>query len=350
MTFLKRITKSRVFGLWLGLLFILLFGLFAVFPMIGHWVYRQCIFQIIRILFDFTFGLLPFPAAFILAPLYVGAIIIYLYRTKGGIKFFFARLLNVTGYTLALFLLLWGFNYACAGISGNAKDMALQSDQLFRFGEEVNQHCASLRAQIGDQVMYHHSEEQELRDRVEEVISSFGLPVVGRVRCRLLDDEGRLRKMGIAGFYFPFHQEGYASSSYLPATVSFIRAHEMSHGYGITHEGEADFVAYLALSGSQDPAIQYAGELELLRNIRGRLKTQSPEDYQKLRDLTDPGVRDDLRAIYRNGLGYQEYVPGVQEKFNDLYLKLMGVKEGVDSYETMVEMVYAHQSRPSVPK
>ena len=150
--------------------------------------------------------------------------------------------------------------------------------------------------------------------------------------------------MGIAGFYFPFHQEGYASSTYLPATVSFIRAHEMSHGYGITHEGEADFVAYLALSGSQDVSIQYAGELELLRNIRGRLKSESPEDYQKLKELTEPGVLEDLRAIYRNGLGYQEYVPGVQEKFNDLYLKLMGVKEGVDSYETMVEMVFQHQS------
>lgn len=340
---LRKIFAGPNAGCWFGLVSILLFGVFLLLPAIPEVLYRKGIFQVIRVLFDFTTGLLPFPAAAVWLPALVALALWFVFRKHRRFRLIPMRLLNAVGYTLAFFMLAWGFNYTCRGITAGRTAAKLKEDQLFALGTAAHERCVEMKAAAKMALLHTVVDEGAVREAVEQLLTSRGIPTAGRVRCRILNDDGTLRKLGIAGFFFPFHQEGYTSSTYLPGTVTFIVAHELSHGYGITHEGEADLVAYLALSQSGHPAMQYAGELELLRNVRGRLKRESPEKYAELKANTAPAVEDDLRAIYLNGLGYQEYVPGVQEKFNDLYLKSMGVSAGVGSYDHMLEMVYAER-------
>jgi len=314
-----------------------------LFPGIADVVYRKFIFQIIRVVHDFTLGLLPFTAAFLLLPVYLFFLFRFLLKRKITIGKLLLRLLNATFFTLALFLVLWGYNYACPGVFGPDKmaTAPLSDEQLLQFGLATAQRTSSLREQIAhDAESGFELNESEIRTALETKLHEQDFPTLGKVRCRILKDGGQMRKLGIAGFFFPFHEEGYTSNSYLLCTQAFICAHEMSHGYGVTHEGEADFMAYVSLSNSANAELQYAAELELLRNIRGRLRVVNPPLRDSLKARTDSLVEIDLRSIYTNGLAYHEYVPGVQDKLNNFYLKAMGIGEGTKSYDEMLEMVW----------
>jgi len=60
-----------------------------------------------------------------------------------------------------------------------------------------------------------------------------------------------MRKVGVAGIYMPFTGESYCDGTFPEVVKVFIKAHEMSHGYGVADEGEADYFAYKALSENQ---------------------------------------------------------------------------------------------------
>lgn len=252
------------------------------------------------------------------------------------------------GILFALFLLLWGFNYTCPTLAqvhlpNNGK---INSEQLLLLGREANQNAALLRKEITEmQVMNYSLSENEIRFYVENQLDQWNIPTIGRVRCRIISDGGFMRKLGVAGIYFPFGFEGITNDSYLSVTSCFIVAHEMSHGYSITDEGEADLVAYTALSNSSNKFFQYASELELLRNVRGKLREENNDYFTQLKNETDSLVSRDLSAIRRNGLAYSEYFPGVQERMNNLYLKAMGVSAGTGSYESFTDLVWHFKQR-----
>ena len=341
-------------GISLGIISALLFGILLLVPAIADVIYRRGLFQLVRIFFDYSLNLLPFSSALVVVPLAMFFAVRYLVHRTFSLVSIVLGILNIAGFLLFAFFCAWGFNYSCPTLVSKAtfSTAPLSVEELYSFGQDVNQHASVLRTSLREEAPpLSANTENEVRECLEQVLQEMHIPTLGRVRCRVLDENGIMRQLGVAGIYFPFSGEGLTNSTYLPPTLLFIMAHEMSHGYGITNEGEADLCAYIALAGSKDSFFRYAAELELLRNIRGRLKNEDFDRYQLLRAQADTLVDSDLRAIFRNGLAYQEYFPGMQEKMNNSYLKLLGIKEGTGSYDAFIELVFqSRQARWPVPR
>lgn len=72
-----------------------------------------------------------------------------------------------------------------------------------------------------------------------------------------------LEWMNIGGYTYPYTMEVtynvYVTDLYYP----FLLAHESSHHKGFYQENEANFIAFLACTGSEDPLVRYAGYNEI---------------------------------------------------------------------------------------
>jgi len=51
----------------------------------------------------------------------------------------------------------------------------------------------------------------------------------------------------------------------------------------------------------------------------------------------------DIKAIREDAHKYREYIPGLQSEFNDKYLKMLGIQEGVKSYDRFVELAWQNR-------
>lgn len=150
------------------------------------------------------------------------------------------------------------------------------------------------------------------------------------------------RRAGVSGMTDPFFLETLMPTSLLPVERPFVVAHEWSHLAGITDEGEANFVGWLAcLRG--DPSHQYSGWLFLYSEIVAAL----PRDARAgvMAELS-AGPRADLDAIRArlqreidprlSAAGWQVY---------DQYLKANRVDAGTASYAEVVQLILGTQLR-----
>jgi len=162
-----------------------------------------------------------------------------------------------------------------------------------------------------------------------------GVPAVaGRPKRSLLD--WYFRRAAVSGMIDPIFLETLVASDVLPFERPMVLAHEWSHLAGVAHEGDANFVAWLAcVRGTA--AERYSAWLflysEILPSVEGR-------DRAAVAARLEPGPRADLQAIHdrfaRNvsprmfALGWNVY---------DSYLKANRVESGAASYAEVVRLV-----------
>lgn len=68
----------------------------------------------------------------------------------------------------------------------------------------------------------------------------------------------------IIGVYFPFSLEANYSIYLNDANFPYTACHELAHSKGYIYENEADYFAFLACIGSDDPLLQYSGYINVL--------------------------------------------------------------------------------------
>ncbi|MCL2798347.1 MAG: DUF3810 domain-containing protein, partial [Firmicutes bacterium] len=182
-------------------------------------------------------------------------------------------------------------------------------------------------------------------------------------RAKVIQNSWFMSSTRISGI--AFLPGGEPNINGMPHSTSFpqVMAHEIAHTKGVMRENEANLVSYYVLLTSLDPYLRYCGYLETITWMRtaagygGNLdadgKLLDPSGYFDDTGDLDPGGKNFSRYSQMYPLnatieGYQmwkfwsEYKSPLQwaddllekagEFFNDLYLKLSGVKEGTDSY------------------
>ena len=310
--------------------------MFVYFPEFAQTVYQRGLFQVFRVIWDYTLGLLPFPLIYLL----VLVLILWVWRQCRMAKkvidwrIVTVHLASIFGFTFFWFHMLWAFNYQCPGLFSDSADSYQENLSIEEMTFQATTMATARRALFADHAPL--PSEHELRDLVENTMIHFDYPVCGNVRCRIVSESGGLRRLGILGIYFPFVGEGHADGSQLDITLPFTIAHEMSHGYGVTDEGEANYVAWQSLYTSKDLRIQYIADLQLLRSCLWQWKIKNHEAYLGFRNSIDLLVANDLDAINDNQREHPLFFPGVAESMNDAYLKSQGVIAGVESYDEFV--------------
>ena len=321
------------------------FLLFYFYPTIAQSVYRNGFYQLLRIVFDFGFTWIPIPLIHLLLLAIAVWMARYFYRNRIGFKQHIVHGIRTMGMLVVLFFVLWGFNYQCPSTHPIDSSYTLSNQQLYDLGYQTAQWMNLHRP------LTHNLEEpstyppDDIRQLVESYCQSRQIPTYGRVQCKEIHLRGWMRKWGIAGIYFPFTAEAYCDATFPEIVKPFIKAHEMAHGYGITHEGEADFFAYQSLlMPSSSDELKYVAKLELLRSIRSELYTHSSSLLDSLNKHLSGAVLQDLKSIRENALRYPEFIPGMQSALNDKYLKSLGIQEGVASYNYFIYLVWKQES------
>lgn len=268
------------------------------------------------------------------------------WRSGGAWRGFFRRLVNLLGGLVAVFLVLWGFNYA-------GPDLRQRMNLPKRTEEHgpaelyltVMERAANLRAEIpgaidsASVVDFQAPSDSIIASSVSEVLRPYGYPMVKRVRIQRITPSGTLRRLGIAGIYNPFTGEANIDALYGSVLGTFTTAHEVAHAFGVTGEAEANFVAYLALIRLDDPMARYAAQYALWRYTAKTVnELYSEEGRIKLAASIPIGLLVDRRTIIERSMGYAPYFPELSDAVNDKYLKIQGVKAGVEDYDRFVAL------------
>jgi hypothetical protein len=148
-------------------------------------------------------------------------------------------------------------------------------------------------------------------------------------------------KSGVSGYFGPFFNEVHLNYYLLPMEYPYVLAHEKAHQFGITNEAEANLVAFIICSTSDDKRLQYSGNVNLLLYFLS--------DGSQLKDIRDyihkidRRVIMDLRFQRRHWQGLRnQTLDDVQTAANNAYLKTNNIEEGVKNYNQVVTLVISY--------
>ncbi len=339
----------------LGLAALIIRWVAGLFPSLTETYYSRTFFPVIRKIIDVSLSKLPFPSFYLFLSISILIFVGFILRIANnkGItnRFFFAlrNSLNGLGLLMFFFLLLWGYNYQRVpvyeqiGISPTPLDEQLLLDEIKYTLQELERLRTGIRSDtlpIEDIIPYSDLEKL-VRREMEDNLLILGLNPAGRPRAREFYPKGFMRKMGIYGIYFPFTGESYIDPSLHPLEKPFTVAHELAHSYGVTDEGEANFIAWVVCTHSSSLLMQYTGQMRLFRYQLNDLYRINPESYETFVENVPSGIRNDLKSIRENILSIRPLFLELSKRSNDLYLKTQGVKSGVKSYAELPMLVYA---------
>lgn len=316
------------------------------FPNTAQQVYRQGVFKIYRTIWQPLTAWVPVPVVVLLVPV-VGFFFLRrrrrhrsLHRSGGW------AWADVAALIVIWFLVSWGYNYNCPTVAElqRFEMQQLQEDQLEALGKRALQSIEALRVSFPTGLRESHLPEawiSELRGPQEDVLRASGIGISADVRVREIRPMGLLHRAGISGIYLPFSGEGHADAGAALIPRIFTVAHEMSHGYGVTDEGEANFIAFETLLQSEDPAFNYAAHVQMLRYSLGGLRRLDHERYAALRSCCSERLLQELEEIRAIQAKYPAFFPEFSAAVNDLYLRQQGVTAGVASYDGFLNLVAA---------
>ena len=265
----------------------------------------------------------------------------------------FRSFCNGIGALAFFFFVLWGYHYQRTSIPDQL-GMSLRPLTLENLKEEVkitHDFATSSRSLISKDTLpivetgLYSDLENKVRGALRNNLKSLGLEFNGEPRTKLFPPSGMMRRLGILGIYWPFTGESYIDPTLHPLEKPFTIAHEMAHSFGVTNEGEANFVAWVVCQESQDPLLQYSAQLRLLIYLLREYARLAPEDYREWIPKIDKGILNDIISIQEQGNKYPPFSIEFSRKSNDIFLKSQGVKEGIKSYSQLPMLVFAWREK-----
>jgi len=249
------------------------------------------------------------------------------------------------GMASAVYLIFfwgWGLNYHRSPIETRMglKEVPLPSQ------EEFGQFLAAATLAVNRQ--WKHVDElqplQENSERMEHEASTRVRQVVAQIDGTDWKAATRIKHSypadlwfhaaGIDGVFNPVGHEPILVAGIPSFRLPFVMAHELAHVHGIADEGDANFVAFLAALGSDDPQFQYSAAFEMWLHLGGSENT------------LDPGPKRDLQTLRERYLAQEiPQVNRIQSALLDTHLKANGVHDGVKSYSKFVALAIATRDR-----
>lgn len=272
------------------------------------------------------------------------------------------NLLALTGVLSLIFLFVWGFNATRPGVSersglaphASAAASVLELEQLSEgLVRDLNDMALSVRrTSAGDMVL--RGSLGDLLEQAANAYSGHHLPAyAGLPRLKRAPKAVTLSPLmsiaGIAGIYIPFTGEAHINTDIPEPWLPFFACHELAHLQGVVHEGEANYLAWVACRHHASPEFRYSGTLVALAWVRAALMKSSPHIADPLLSL-DIQVQRDMLAMKR----WTDYwhpkegvkgvisgsVKNVTQATNDTYLRAQG-QSGLASYGEFVSLLIA---------
>ncbi len=332
-------------GFSLGLFTLVASILASSFPRGVEQIYSSKIFPVIRQVIDSTLGRIStlltyaFVISMVAAVLFL-ALKLGFYAVRKDLPALknlgFTTLASI-GFLLFAFYTFWGYNYKRTPLP-QSLNCNIEILKPLELEKELDSAISDLeKSLIGVNAFESNKSDptvDDIRATLENFLTKNHFTVKGKPRVDFIAPKGALYYFGIAGIYNPFLGRACVESGEHDIEKYFTIAHELSHAYGFTNEGDCNFLAYAALSESENPNLVYSARLNYFRYVGGAYKRAFPSKYLEKRKKLSPIIIADLDAINEV---HKKYPTLMNTAFlNDKYLKIQGVKEGVASYGAIV--------------
>ena len=262
---------------------------------------------------------------------------------------FFRVSVRIASVLLLLYMAFCGVNYRAPAFSEEAGLMAGESskEELYALCKDlvrgVNAHADAAEL-LNDDGGHEPSPEyiggggirsmELLSGRFQELSGFYPRPK------RLLFSR-LLSVQQLTGIYLPFYIEANYNGEMPVYNRPFTVCHELSHLRGYMREDEANFIAYLACTGSDIPYFRYAGYLSGWVYAGNELYKADRAAFAALYEQLSSRAKADLDYNNRFWDRFEGKAAETQERVNDAYLKSMGEEQGVKSYGRMVDLMLA---------
>ena len=154
-----------------------------------------------------------------------------------------------------------------------------------------------------------------------------------------------LEYAGIQGYYNPFTGEGQMNAQLPDFIQPFVLCHEMAHQAGLAAEDDANLLAFVVGTNTNDPAFLYSCYFNVWLYTNGELRSRDSVLARELRDGLNKitlGHIETLRALRRK---YKSPLSRLSSVFYDNYLKLHKQEKGLESYDDVVKTAMAWEER-----
>lgn len=148
--------------------------------------------------------------------------------------------------------------------------------------------------------------------------------------------------LDISGIYCPFTFEANVNVHMNDSSIPFTMCHELAHLSGYMREDEANFIAFLASTHSNDLDFVYSGMFLAMIHASNALYSADRTLWSKVYDMKSDAVERDSLANSAYWDRYDTPVAEASNKVNDAYLKANGQELGVRSYGRMVDLLLAY--------
>ncbi len=263
------------------------------------------------------------------------------------------------GALYAIFVVVWGLNYARPRLEHRLELPVgqISEAELVRLTTRVAadttrfHRLAGLPTASVSKSPLDFADLSAAIDEAYDAIELPGDPGPGRMSpVKPAVFSGLMSRLGISGIFVPFTGEPTVNTGPPDVAVAFTAAHEKAHQRAITHEGEASFAAYLALSRQREhPYLSYAASFYAARHLLAAVRNADAEDRDRAWAAFGPGPRRDLDALNAFWAQHRGMVRGAARRVNDSYLRTMRIPDGARSYGTVVRLLIADLRQRSAP-
>lgn len=264
-----------------------------------------------------------------------------------------------TGTLYAAFLLVWGLNYSRPRLEHR---LGLPTDgigvaEVARLARRMAAETTRDHRRAGlptDRVSRNPLDLAALSREIDAAYDELALPgdpaprAAAPVKPAVFSS--LMSRMGISGIFVPFTGEPTVNTQPPDVAVAFTAAHEKAHQRAVTHEGEASFAAWLALSrGRRHPYLRYAASFYASRHLLAASRHADAPARERAWAALGPGPRRDLDALDEFWARHRGVVRGAARRVNDSYLRTMRIPDGAESYGTVVRMLVGDLRRRPAP-
>jgi hypothetical protein len=286
---------------------------------------------------------------FVIVPVIIIVAIKRLKRREGRLR--------LISWILAVVMLLLSGNTLCLGFG--YRTTSLRENLGLQYVEITEDRLAESLIYVRDKLNL-LSESIEYTENGTSV--GYNLDTTSEKLCRSFDDlslkygffdnfDSRVKPvkngaamtyLGISGIYTYYTGESNVNTAFPIAEMTFVAAHELSHQRGIMRENEANFMAYLATTASEDVYLNYAGYLSMYQYLASALYSTNRDRYYEIHRLLSPAPRGDIAEINRVILAYGDtFIADISSFINDVFLKSNGTA-GVVTYGEVVKLTVAY--------
>lgn len=286
-------------------------------------------------------------------------LLVFLHRRR-GYRRFFGHYLYATAWICAIFVPIMIMNcfmeYHCTSLEttlpGYGKEYTMEDLSSLR--DMVVTKCNDMAEEMprdGEGNVVFEGGESAMQEEAEESVSALQdtYPRLGgyQVTPKPLYFSVFVSQQYMQGYYFPFSMEANYNELMEIMNKPFTMCHELSHTHGYIYEDDANFLAFLACTRSDNIVFQYSGWLGILNYVDNAFydnagKTeywQHVEISSQVFDDNEFLSEETWDLVGRKSSLDTETVKTATDTYLDTTLKVNGVSSGKISYSHVVALL-----------